>query len=188
MRRNWKILILLGCLGIGAFNTLLYTGLQETTALNAMLLQSGQPALILVMGALVMGDRISWRQIGGAVIALLGVLAIIVRGNIGALIDFRFNGGDLVIAFAVCLWAIYAVMLRLKPAIHPLSLFAVTLVIGIVVIAPFYAVEVQSGRLIYPQGRAFLAIAYVSIFPSTLAYLFFIRGVELMVPLERASS
>lgn len=177
---NWKILTLLGCLGIGAFNTLLYTGLQDTTALNAMLLQSGQPALILLAGSFVMGDRTSWRQIAGAVAALIGVLSIIARGNLGALADLRFNAGDLIIGFAVLLWAIYSVMLRRRPSIHPLSLFVVTLIIGILVIAPFYSVEIQSGKLISPQWDSFLAIGYVSFFPSVLAYLFFNRGVELI--------
>jgi drug/metabolite transporter (DMT)-like permease len=180
IRESWKILAILGCLGVGAFNTLLYTGLQETTALNAMLLQSGQPALILLIGSLAMGDMTSRRQIAGVFVAMLGVLSIIARGDIGVLTDLHFNAGDLIIAFAVFLWAIYAVMLRRKPPIHPLSLFAVTLVIGIVVIAPFYAAEIQSGRLISPQRDAFLAIGYVSIFPSVLAYLFFNRGVELI--------
>ena len=180
IRENWKIFALLGCLGIGAFNTLLYTGLQETTALNAMLLQSGQPALILLVGSLVMGDRTSGRQIIGALVASLGVLSIIARGNLGALANLRFNTGDLIIASAVFLWAIYAVMLRRRPSIHPLSLFAVTLIIGIVFIAPFYAIEIQSGRLISPQWDSFLAIGYVGIFPSILAYLFFNRGVELI--------
>lgn len=131
IRENWQILALLGCLGIGAFNTLLYTGLQDTTALNAMLLQSGQPALILLVGSLAMGDRTSWRQIAEAVVALAGVLSIIARGNLGALADLRFNAGDLIIGFAVLLWAIYSVLLRRRPPIHPLSLFAVTLVVGI---------------------------------------------------------
>ncbi|MEN3973064.1 DMT family transporter [Sphingomicrobium sp. XHP0235] len=180
IRENWRILTVLGSLGIGAFNTLLYTGLQETTALNAMLLQSGQPALILLVGLLAMGDRTSWRQIVGAVVALVGVLSIIARGNVGALADLQFNAGDLIIASAVFLWSIYAVMLRRRPSIHPLSLFAVTLVIGIAVIAPFYAVEIQSDRLIKGQPDAFLAIGYVGIFPSVVAYLLFNRGVELI--------
>lgn len=180
IRANWQILALLGCLGIGAFNTLLYTGLQDTTALNAMLLQSGQPALILLVGSLAMGDRTSWRQIAGAAVALVGVLSIIARGNLGALADLRFNAGDLIIGFAVFLWAVYSVLLRRRPPIHPLSLFAVTLMVGILLITPFYAVEVHSGRMISPQRSSFLAIAYVSLFPSVLAYLFFNRGVELI--------
>ena len=46
LRAHWPIMAILGALGIGAFNTLLYTGLQTTTALNSMLIQSAQPALI----------------------------------------------------------------------------------------------------------------------------------------------
>src|SRR3546814_8510668 len=65
LRAHWRIVLLLGALGIGAFNTLLYTGLQTTTALNAMLIQSAQPALILLIGALVMRDRTRARQIAG---------------------------------------------------------------------------------------------------------------------------
>jgi len=53
-------------------------------------------------------------------------------------------------------------------------------VVGIAVILPFYAHELWSGRLIVPATGSALAIAYVSIFPSFLAYLFFNRGVELI--------
>lgn len=180
IRKNWRVIVLLGALGIGAFNSLLYTGLQETTALNAMLLQSGQPALILLLGSIVMGDRTSRRQVVGALVALLGVVWIIARGNVEGLINFRFNAGDLTIAVAVFLWAIYFVMLRRRPAIHPLSLFALTIVIGISGIAPFYVIEILSGRLITLRQESWLAIGYVSVFPSVLAYLFFNRGVELI--------
>ncbi len=180
IRANWKILLVLGCLGIGAFNTLLYIGLQKTTALNAMLLQSGQPALILLLGSLAMGDTTTWRQIAGAIVALLGVLTIIARGNLSMLTNLHFNVGDLTIGFAVCLWAIYAVSLRQRPLVHPLSLFAVTLLVGIVSIAPFYGWEVLSGNLVSVRRDSFLAIVYVAVFPAVLAYLFFNRGVELI--------
>ena len=38
IRKGWKPLLVLGLLGIGAFNALLYSGLQDTTATNALLL------------------------------------------------------------------------------------------------------------------------------------------------------
>ncbi|MFK4003873.1 DMT family transporter [Qipengyuania sp. NPDC077563] len=180
IQRNWRMLLVLGALGIGAFNTLLYSGLQETTALNAMLLQSGQPTLILFLGAIFMGDSTALRQIVGAAIALIGVLWIIARGNIEVLGTLNFNEGDLIIGLAVCLWAVYSVMLRRRPAIHPLSLFATTLIVGLVAIAPFYGMELNSGRYVVLQEESLLAIAYVSVFPSVFAYLFFNRGVELI--------
>ena len=64
LRAHWPVMAILGALGIGAFNTLLYTGLQTTTALNSMLIQSAQPALILMVGALVMRDSTTGRRGG----------------------------------------------------------------------------------------------------------------------------
>lgn len=180
LRANWPIMLLLGALGIGGFNTMLYTGLQTTTALNSMMLQSAQPALILMVGALVMGDRTSARQIAGVIVSLAGVLTIISRGDIGALLGLELNIGDAIIGVAVVLWAIYSVFLRRRPPVHPLSFLAASIIVGVVVILPVYAVELWSGRMIVRAWESGLAIAYVSIFPSFLAYLFFNRGVELI--------
>ena len=180
LRANWPIVALLGALAIGSFNILLYTGLQSTTALNSMLIQSAQPALVLIAGALVMGDRTSLRQVAGVLISLAGVLAIIARGDPAMLWGLRLNIGDAIISVAVLIWALYSVLLRRRPAVHPLSFLAASMVVGIAVIAPVYAHELWSGRLIVPVMGSALAIAYVSIFPSFLAYLFFNRGVELI--------
>jgi drug/metabolite transporter (DMT)-like permease len=180
LRKNWPVMAILGALGIGAFNTLLYTGLQTTTALNSMLIQSAQPALILMVGALVMRDRTSARQIAGVVVSLVGVFIIIGRGDPALLLALQLNGGDAIIAFAVLLWALYSVLLRRRPLVHPLSFLAASIMVGLIVIIPVYAHELWSGRLIVPGMGSALAIAYVSIFPSFLAYLFFNRGVELI--------
>ncbi len=180
LRTSWPIVMILGALAIGAFNILLYTGLQSTTALNSMLIQSAQPALILIIGALVMGDGTSLRQVAGVPISLAGVLIIIGRGDPGIVWAMRFNIGDAIIGVAVILWALYSVLLRRRPPVHPLSFLAASIMVGIVVIVPVYALELASGRLIVPVAGSALAIAYVSVFPSFLAYLFFNRGVELI--------
>ena len=180
LKDNWRIMLLLGALGIGAFNTLLYTGLQSTMALNAMLLQAAQPALILIVAALLMKDHVSVRQIAGVIISLAGVLAIISQGNPAALMALDLNRGDAIIAFAVLLWSVYAVMLRHRPDVHPFSFLAATLMIGLVCIVPFYAAEIFRGHLIIASRESALAIAYVAIFPSFFAYLFFNRGVEII--------
>ena len=180
LRQHWPIMAILGALGIGAFNTLLYSGLQTTTALNSMLIQSAQPALILMLGGLVMRDRTSARQVAGVLVSLAGVLMVIARGDFALLLALRLNAGDAIIAFAVLLWALYSVLLRKRPPVHPLSFLAASIMVGLVVIAPVYLMELASGRRIVPETGSALAIAYVSVFPSFLAYLFFNRGVELI--------
>jgi len=180
LRAHWPVMAILGALGIGAFNTLLYSGLQTTTALNSMLIQSAQPALILMLGGLVMRDRTSARQVAGVLVSLAGVLIVVSRGDLALLLALRLNAGDAIIAFAVLLWALYSVLLRKRPPVHPLSFLAASIMVGLVVIAPVYLMELASGRRIVPETGSALAIAYVSIFPSFLAYLFFNRGVELI--------
>ena len=180
LRARWPVVLALGALGIGSFNTLLYTGLQTTTALNSMLIQSAQPALILIVGALVMRDRTSPRQIAGVLVSLAGVLTIIGRGDPAVLFTLRLNVGDAIIGVAVLLWALYSVLLRRRPEVHPLSFLAASILVGVAVIAPVYVLELWGGRRIVPAPESALAIAYVSFFPSFLAYLFFNRGVELI--------
>lgn len=112
--------------------------------------------------------------------ALAGVVTIIGRGDPSILWHLRLKTGDLIIGVAVIFWSLYSVMLWRRPPLHPLSLLAVTLLIGVFVIAPFYAWEIHSGRRIIAGFDSWLAIGYVSIFPSLIAYLFFNRGIELI--------
>jgi len=173
-------MLVLGALGIGTFNTLLYTGLQTTTAVNGLLLQSLQPALILTLGALVFAENVRLPQIIGICLSIIGALMIVLRVDLSALIALEFKSGDLVICTAVVVWSFYSVLLRKRPAVHPLSFLAATFMIGIAVIAPVYLAEIASGRLIESRHESWLAIGYVCLFPSLIAYLFFNRGVELL--------
>ena len=178
MSLNW--VLLLGALGIGTFNTLLYTGLQTTTAVNGLLLQSMQPALILMLGVIVFGERVRLLQILGIVLSIIGALMIILRGDLTALVVLHFNLGDLVITAAVIVWSFYSVLLRKRPEVHPLSFLAATFAVGVVAIFPLYVAEIASGRMIESRPESWLAISYVCLFPSLIAYLFFNRGVELL--------
>ncbi len=47
LRRGWLAVLLLAIAGIASFNTLLYIGLQYTIAVNALLMQSLMPVLIV---------------------------------------------------------------------------------------------------------------------------------------------
>lgn len=134
--------------------------------------------IMLVLGAL--EDRISLRQTIGVLISITGAITIVMRGNLRFLSGSQFNIGDAIVAFAVLLWAFYSVFLRKRPSVHPLSFLAATLAIGIVILAPTYAAELSSRHFIIPRWESWAAIAYVSIFPSLLAYLCFNRSIELI--------
>jgi drug/metabolite transporter (DMT)-like permease len=177
---HWKAVLLLGLLAVAAFNTLLYSGLQYTTALNAVLMQSAQPPLILLAGFLLFGERARPAQIVGVLLSLFGVLAIVGRGDLATLLRLDLNLGDAIILGAVLVWVLYSVLLRWRPQVHALSFLAVTFAIGWIAILPLYAAELAAGRRIAPVPGSAMALAYVALFPSLIAYAFFNRGVELI--------
>lgn len=179
IRRAWKLLTLLAVLGITLFNTLVYTGLHATTAINALLLQSTMPVVIVFMSFLLFRQRVTPTQAGGIVLSLTGVLTIIAKGSLDLLLSLSLNWGDLLIFIAVVGYAAYSALLRVRPALHPLSFLAVTFILGDLILAPFYVWENLAGRAMQFNQITLLAVAYVAVFPSILAYLCFNRGVEL---------
>ncbi|NUQ38846.1 MAG: DMT family transporter [Caldilineales bacterium] len=177
--RHWKIVTLLAAIGVASFNTLAYTALQSTPAINAFLIQSTMPVLIVALSYLFFRDRVSGRQTLGILLSLVGSIVIIAQGDLEMLRSLAFNRGDLLIFIAVISYAGYSSLLRRRPAIHPLSFVAATFILGASMLIPLYLWEHVRVRAVTPNLPTLLSILYVAIFPSVLAYLCFNRGVEL---------
>lgn len=182
LRAGWKIVLVLGLTGVASFNALIYTGLHETTASNGVLLQAATPPLVLAMDRLIFGVRPRAMQIVGVALALIGVVVVVCRGSIAVLLDLHFGGGDILILIAVLIWALYTSLLRLRPALHPLSFLAVTFAIGALTMVPLAATEADRIAAISWTPAVIGAFVYVAIFPSLIAYLLYNRAVAEVGP------
>jgi len=177
IRRRWGVILLLGLLGVGSFNAFMYSGLQYTTAANSLLVQAAIPALVLLFDFLLFRTHPRLAQVIGCIVAAAGVYIIIFRADPAAMAALHFNRGDALVLCAVVLWSLYTVLLRLRPAIKGLSFLALTILIGALAMAPFSAVELQS-RSVEFTPMVIAGIAYVTIFPSIIAYFLFNSAVE----------
>jgi drug/metabolite transporter (DMT)-like permease len=178
LRGSWKTVVPLGILGVGSFNTLVYVGLHDTTATNAVLLNSACPAFIAGITFLVRGQRATRRQGTGILVSLLGVTAIVSRGAPQALLSLSFNPGDLWVLTAVLCWAVYTVLLDRRPAgIHPMAFLTVLVGIGVAWLAPLYAVEIARGARMTPDAVTFGSLAYLALLPSLASYVFWNQAV-----------
>ncbi|TXL82005.1 DMT family transporter [Vineibacter terrae] len=180
LARCWRLVLLLSALGVAAFNTMVYIGLQSTMAINALLMQSAMPLVILLCSFVLFAERTGARQLLAVLVSLAGVLVIASRGAPASLASTAFNAGDAWVFGAVVSYAFYSALLRRRPAVHPLSFIAATFALGALMLVPFYAWETASGAPMRWSGTSALAVAYVALFPSLLAYLCFNRGVELI--------
>lgn len=184
--RRWPMVLALSASGVASFGALLYLGLQTTTALNSLLMQAAIPPLILLFGLLVLRERTTLAQTAGVALSLLGVLVVIAQGRPWDLLHLDIHPGDGLILVGVVLYAAYSLLLRRKPAVHPLSLLWTTMACAVLLLAPAYGWELAHGRTFDLAPRALAGLAYVAVFPSFLAYLFFNRGVELLGPARAA--
>ena len=182
IRSSWKMLLLLSLLGITIFNTLFYVALQTTQAINAALMQSAGPAVIVLLSWWWFGERTNQRQWLGLSLCFLGVGLVLFQGSWEVLQKFELVPGDLWLLPAVLAYASYTTLLRIKPAISLMSFLAVTFALGGSMLIPPMLLEWYWVGL--PQGSLQLAwaVGYVSILPSILAFLFWNRGVELIGP------
>ena len=180
IRRNMPMLVLLAITGIGAYNTVAYIGLQYTSALNALLIQSAGPLFVAFWSLVLFRTRLSWAQALGIIISLMGVLTILVRGDLEALSAVDFNKGDLIFGGALMIFCIYSAMMPYRPKIHALAFLGFTTGVGALVNVPFALWEASRGYTVSFDTETLLTLGYVILFPSVFAYLCYNRGGEMI--------
>jgi len=179
IRAHWKTMVALGALGVGTHNGLSYLGLNYTTATNGVILNSFIPVMIIMLSWLFLRERLTQLQAAGVVISLTGVLTVLCKGSLDALLEFRLNAGDLIIIASMAMWAIYTIGLRWRPpGISMLSFLLAVAVVGDLCVLPLWLGEMALGRYIVWSWTNAAALVAVATFSSVLAYILWNRGVE----------
>ena len=180
IRANWPILALLGAVGAGTFNALYYYGISKTSAINALVINSAVPILIPLATFTMYRERIGRKQATGIAVSLIGVLVVLMKGDLGVIAALDLNEGDLWALAAMGVWAIYTTLLRKQPPIHWLSFAAITFTVASLMNLPMFVGEHLLFRQIHWTREAVIAVVYVGTLPSVVAQIFYIRGVELI--------
>jgi drug/metabolite transporter (DMT)-like permease len=182
IRAHLPIVFFLGFTGTTGYAIAAYWGLQYTEAINGLLIQCTMPLMIGLMAFVLVGDRLSGRQIAGVIISLVGVTVILMRGDLHALRSITFNPGDLWFLVAIVIFSFYSPLMRKSPKIHPLSLLTAFAITGTLAVLPLLAWELAAKPLPIVDLKTILICLYLAIFPSVLAYICYNRGVQLLGP------
>ena len=182
LRASLPLLLFLSLIGFAFNNAISYWALQYTEALNALLIQSSGPLFVALWSLLLFGVRLTLAQLAGIATSLAGVLIIILRGDFAALAGITFNKGDVMFAASLVSFGLYSALIPRRPKTHQLSLISFTTCCGALLLLPFSLWEFSTGAVLKFDRLTLATLAYVLIFPSTLAYLFFNRGVALIGP------
>lgn len=168
--------------GVLAYNYFFFAGLEKIAASRAALIMALGPLVILFSVQLI--ERTKWtrQQIGGIALSTLGAI-IVINGGLpgssnGHWIDLKMGVGEFLILGAVLSWTAYTVIARYCVAdLDSLSMTTYAVLWGIFMLAVPAAWEVQAGLLKPLHGSAWVAMAYMGICASALAFVWYTEGV-----------
>ena len=190
---HWRRMALLGQLGMGSYNSLQYMALKTSTPLNVTLVGASMPIFMLGLGRLFFGAHIARQQWWGVALSTTGVLTVLTRGDLNQLLALRLVSGDVLMLLATAAWSWYSWLLIKPPAHQPdppalrndwAAWLLAQVLPGLVWSGLFTGVEwaVVPGLHIQWGWPLFVALAYVAVGPSLLAYFCWGRGVSMAGP------
>lgn len=167
--KQWKILWTMGVLGIISYNLLLYWALKYTTPLNAALVNSINPAVIVFFSAFLLRERISLKNGIGLLISLLGVLLVLTKGQLQEVLHLTYNKGDVLMIAAILVWTFYSIIGKKLKDIPPISGTSISVILGLITLLPFVLFSEFNYQL---SNQAIIGILYIALFPSVGSFIF----------------
>lgn len=164
----------LGFLGITFHQWLQSNGLVTAQATTTAWIVASTPIFMALLGWLVLRERLGWPGAAGIAVAALGVLAVVSRGDLGAVASGRFGtAGDFLILISAPNWAVFSVLSRkgLKRFPSAGMMFWV-MVTGWILTTVLFLLGPGPADVARLSGRGWGAVAFLGIACSGLAYVF----------------
>jgi drug/metabolite transporter (DMT)-like permease len=179
LRKNWLESLLIGAMGLGLTQGLIFTALGLTSAVNVGIVFALGPIFTMVIAFIVLHEDMNgWQGIGSA-IAFCGVVLIAVQGSFARLIGLQIGFGDLVALGSAVFFAGYTVLLkRANFKLERIPLLVILLFGGSLGSLPFALWEVWTGEHSNLALKGYLALLYCGIIGGSVMYFLFNLSIE----------
>ncbi len=174
IKKHWILFAVTGFLSATCYNALQYLALITSSPINIALITASGPIFTLLVGRAFFNAPIGRSAALGAIVSLLGVAWVLIRGDLDNILKIAFVAGDLFMLLAIGLWSVYTWLLRNRPAtMSGYSVLTVQICWGILFAVPMVAAEIVWGGyapIIWNSVSVGLVL-YVAVFPALLGYI-----------------
>ena len=173
VKERFLFFLVAAATGVSLFNTLVYIGGHYSEAINLALIgTTSSPIMSVILAVVFLKERISWIRIIGMLICVVGVLFLLIKGDINNLFQLSFSTGDWWVLAAAFSFAIYNTMVKKKPASMPSTHFLFALfILGTVLLLPFYIYEYITVGSFKPSLANVSILLYLGIGASVVCFL-----------------
>ena len=171
-KKDFFRLMLCGLFGVAINQLFFFEGLNLTTPINAAIIMTISPVLVIITSAIIIKEKITVRKIIGIFLGLIGACILILNsGDISFENDF-FTGNILVLINATS-YAIYLVLVKtLMKRYNPITVMFYVFIFGLIFVLPFGIDEIQKIDLTTFNEEIYLKIGFVVICTTFIAYMF----------------
>jgi len=171
-RADYPRLIIISLLGVAINQMMFFTGLNHTTPVDAAIINSVNPILVLVFAAWILKERIGATRLTGILIGATGALMLILLGNPLSLKGGNLTGNIFVAGNTIC-WGLYLVIAKpLVVKYNPLLMMRWMFLIGLIGVIPFSMKEVMQINFSSFDSYTWFSLLYIIIGTTFMAYFF----------------
>ncbi|NMP21888.1 DMT family transporter [Sulfobacillus harzensis] len=171
---EWKALLWMGLLGMFVFSALTYLSLGHVGAAEAGLISGTMPVIIMILSVLLLKQRVTWLQWGGALVSVVGVAVLVGGGATGHLMVSRGVGELLAAAVAWSLYTVYGK--KFSRRIDAITLTTGAAAVG-AMMSSLTALALWHTESVHLAAVGIVSLFYVSTAASVIAYLLWTAGV-----------
>lgn len=171
-KSHMKIYLYTGFIGMFGYHILFFTALKYTTAINSSIIAATNPIVTVILAFIFLKNKLTIKQLLGVLLSFIGVILTITGANLDILRSLSLNIGDLWMLAAVVAWAAYGIVSKSKGKdIPPIVLTYYSFLVCTIILIPFIVYEKPWEFLASVPVSAYVAVIYMSIFPSVIGYL-----------------
>lgn len=169
-RKDFFQLFLCGIFGVAINQMLFFTGLKYTTPINASLIMTTTPILVLLISAFIIKEKITSQKMAGIALGAFGAIMLIAYGK-----ELSFQQdqlfGDLMIFINATSYGIYLVYVKkLMMKYHPITVVKWVFTFGILFVFPFGIGELLEVEWSSFTAGVWWAVIYVLVAVTFLTY------------------
>ncbi len=169
-RRDYFLLFLCGQCGIAINQLLFVKGLSITNPINASLLITITPILVMLISAIVLRERLTRTKIGGLLLGATGTV-LLLSGK-----DFTFNthtlAGDLLLLASTVFFSIYLVLVKpLSARYQATTITKWAFLFGAIPVIPFGMPQIRMVDWTHLPAGVWAALAFIILGATFLVYL-----------------
>ena len=171
IQQEYKKLFFLGAMGCGVCGAFPFLAGQTTTVTNMGIIYTSSPIFIILISSIFFNEKINFVKIIGLAACLIGVFAIIIKGNFSLLINLNFTIGDLWMLAAAIGWALYSIYLFYwKTKLEIFQRFTLIAFFGALSLLPFYVGEEIFFEKTIISKEFFMWVIFAAISPGIIAF------------------